>query len=369
MNSENILTIENVIEIEQPIGTFLLAKVKANELLDISFKEERVYNKELQDYVGNQRAIKEDKVKKIRNFINTPDSTFPNTIIGTLVDEYYEYSSETKTLKIYRNKSAFKIIDGQHRLAAFDGLLMAQKFDLLVTFFLNADLNDQAYIFSVINTTQSKLDPSLVHDLTELSNITTPENIVHSIAKLFNKRVDSPWQGAIKMLGKKDYTSQNGIISQYSFNKSILNYIYDKKQTSEIRNILIKNNNNRLCLKDIKYNQDKNIFWDFYVNSKEGLIYKILNTYFCSIRDVFLNKWCSNNSILCKTSGYDAFMKLFLDFYKNANGDVSKLTNENYYIPILRTIENLNIDDDANKLGAAGAAKLYKLLIDNINFN
>ena len=92
----NKLIIDNIIEIEQPIGMFLLAKVKANDLLDISFKEERQYNKELQDYVGNQRPLKESKVKNIRNFINTGDSTFPNTIIGTLVDEFYEYDNKNK---------------------------------------------------------------------------------------------------------------------------------------------------------------------------------------------------------------------------------------------------------------------------------
>lgn len=361
--TDNKLIIDNIIEIEQPIGMFLLAKVKANDLLDISFKEERQYNKELQDYVGNQRPLKESKVKNIRNFINTGDSTFPNTIIGTLVDEFYEYDNINKKLIVERNKSAFKLIDGQHRLAAFEGQLIAQNFDLLVTFFLNADINDQAYIFSIINTTQSKLDPSLVQDLSELSNITTPEKIVHTIAKLFNKREDSPWLSSIKMLGKKDQNSKNGIISQYSFNKSILNYIYDKKYTTDIRNILIKTNNNRKFLQNIPMNKDKFIFWDLYVNNEEGLLYKILNAYFDSIKECFSEKWCCENSILCKTSGYDAFMKLFLDFYKYSDKNMDILKQKSFYVRIFKEYYiDIDIDADANRLGAAGAANLYHML-------
>jgi len=354
----NILEIRDFFEVEQPIGTFIVAKVKASDLLSISFKEERSFNAELQEYVGNQRALKPSKVKNIQNFINTKDATFPNTIIGTLVDEFYEYDEEQKVLKIQKNKDAFKIIDGQHRLLAFDGQLCGQAFDLLVTFFLNADLNDQAYIFSIINTTQSKLDPSLVQDLTELSDITTPEKMVHTITKIFNKRTDSPWFQSIKLLGKKDETSPNGIISQYTFNKSILSYLYDKKYISEIRNVLIKNNDNREKLKDIKIDAKKYIFWDYYINSQEGFLYKILNTYFSAIKDVFSEEWCSTNSILCKTSGYSSFMKLFKDFYDYDN---TKINNIDFYKEFLIEIKNkVDLENPASQLGAAGASNLYK---------
>ena len=250
-------------------------------------------------------------------------------------------------------------------MRAFDGTLQLQgPFELIVTIFLDADINDQAYIFSIINTTQSKLDPSLFHELSELSKITTPENVVHSIAKVFNSEIDGPWYQCIKRLGRKDQTSINGIISQYSFNKAILRYIYDKKQMFQIRNILIKNNDQREKLKELKVNKEQYVLWDYYINYQENILYKILNSYFNALREVFNSKWCKDESILCKTSGYDAFMKLFKDFYLYANGNNETLINTSFYVNILNTYyrDQIDIDDAANKLGAAGASNLYKQL-------
>jgi DGQHR domain-containing protein len=244
---------------------------------------------------------------------------------------------------------------------AFENQQVADSFELLVAFFLDIDLSDQAYIFSIINTTQSKLDPSLVQDLSELSDITTPEKIAHSIAKVFNKRADSPWYQMIKLLGKRDSLSSKAIISQYSFNRSILNYIYDKNYAAEIRNILKENKNKRSDLNQININKDKFIFWDFYVHSEEGILYLILNAYFSALQEVFITKWCKPESILCKTTGYDAFMKLFKDFYYLANKDIGKLKTKDFYTTILKNkiVSKINLEDESYKLGAAGASNLY----------
>ena len=359
------IIIKNIIEIEQPLGTFLVVKMDPEDLLSISCPDARSYNPELEEYIGIQRELKMSKIRGIKEFINTADATIPNTIIGVLLKDYYTYDIENKVLKISRDSNAFKIIDGQHRIKAFDGTLhLNGKFELIVTIFLDADINDQAYIFSIINTTQSKLDPSLVQDLTELSKITTPENVVHSLAKVFNSESNSPWYKSIKRLGRKDQTSQNGIISQYSFNKSILKYIYDKKYIFEIRNLLIKNNDNRNSLKNLNINNNKYIFWNLYINYKENFIYKILFSYFTALKDFFgPEKWCNESSILCKTSGYDAIMKLFLDFYNYANGDLEILKEKEFYSKIFnKAYKSVNIDAVENKLGAAGAASLYKML-------
>ena len=362
--SNNTIEINNIIEVEQPLGTFLVVKMSPEDLLCISCPDARSYNPELEEYIGIQRDIKQSKVRGIKEFINTADATIPNTIIGVLSQDYYTYDRDNNKLYILKDENAFKIIDGQHRLKAFDGTLHLQgKFELVVTIFLDADISDQSYIFSIINTTQSKLDTSLVQDLTELSKITTPENIVHAIAKVFNTETDSPWYQHIKMLGKKDQTSVNGIISQYSFNKSILRYIYSRKDINKIRDILIKNNDNREKLKNLDIDTKKYIFWNYYLNNQENIIYKILKTYFSALKEVFLDKWCSPDSIMCKTSGYDAFMRLFEDFYNYADEDkINTLTNLDFYKNILNNFKAVDIDADANKLGSAGAANLYKIL-------
>jgi len=371
IENRETIQITNIIEINQPLGTFLVAKIKASELLKISYRDERIFNKELSKYTGTQRALKNNKLKSIKEFIETRDATFPNTIIGTLSDaSLYKYENGVLEIVVSDdiNEKAFQVIDGQHRLWAFENTNIANNFDLIVTFFLNADVEDQAYIFSIINTTQTKLEPSLVSDLTELSKITTPENSVHSIAKVFNNRQDSPWYNAIKMLGKKDITSSNGIISQYSFNKSILKYMYKNTDVAVIRNILIDSKNDRRKLSKININENDFIFWKHYINSEENVIYKLLEEYFNAQKEVFFDKWLNQSSILCKTSGYSAFMKLFKEFY------IYNKCNKNDYIKIFKEIKaTVDIETPDTRLGAAGSDCLYKKIKEvfdnNINLN
>ena len=57
------------------------------------------------------------------------------------------------------------------------------------------------------------------------------------------------------------------------------------------------------------------------------------------------------------------FMKLFLDFYNFAQKDIEKLKQVKFYKEILeQSYRNIDIDTDANRLGAAGASNLYKIL-------
>ena len=109
------------------------------------------------------------------------------------------------------------------------------------------------------------------------------------------------------------------------------------------------------------------IFGYFYYNSKHERNNdpsEVLSNYYEALKEFFgEEKWCNENSILCKTSGYDAFMRLFLDFYNFAEKDIEKLKQVNFYKEILeKSYNNIDIDIDANKLGAAGAAHLYSML-------
>lgn len=371
MISDKKIIIQNVIEVTQPLGTFLIAKVKASELLAISFRNERIFNEDLSRYVGIQRKLKDSKIQSIKKFVTTRDATFPNTIIGTLKDsELYKYDKDKKELAIEirddANEKAFQVIDGQHRLWAFEDEDVADKFDLIVTFFLGLDIDDQAYIFSIINMTQSRLDPSLAMDLAELSKITTPENFVHSITKSFNNKADSPWHEAIKMIGSKDLSSANGIISQYTFNQGILNYIYDIKETFNIRNILLDNKNDRKNLKNIKMDSEKYIFWKYYVNSEELELYEILTAYFNALRDTFNTEWLKTEYILCKTTGYFAIMALFGDIYKKIIDENKQkyLKDKEWYKELFanNSEENIKFLNEHYPAGKSGAKSLHQEL-------
>jgi len=367
MVKKEYLKIENIIQVKQPMDTYLIGIVKASELLQITHPNPRKYNEELYEYTGIQREIIDEKINQLKKFIKTSDATFPNTIIGTLNPNKFIYDEENNLLKIEKDKHSFAVIDGQHRLASFKGEgQLSENFDLIVTFFLGLDLEEQAYLFSIINMTQRKLNPSLVQDLTELFTITTPEKFTHNLAKIFNNEKESPWYHKIKMLGK-DISIYKGTLSQYSFTTGILNLIYDKKKYYPIRNILKISDNQREKLNEIKMDNDKFVFWDLYVNEKDPLIYEIFLAYFNAIKKTFPDEWGNKDFVLTKTTGYYAFMRLLRDLYKIArikNIETKQEFYESYLESITDDIKELNSENYES--GIKGETKLYRDLIKNI---
>ena len=368
------LVIDNLIEVEQPIGKYYIAKVNAKDLLKISCSDERKFNEELEEYLGTQRELNKSKINSLKEYIKTSDATFPNTIIGTLVGDNYSVMRENdKIKKIIVNidteneyERPFRIIDGQHRLYSFKDEDI-EKFDLLVAIFVDASINDQAYIFSVINTTQTKLNPSLLQDLTALSKVTTPEQVVNAITRKFNNE-EGPLYKKIKMLGKKDKTSPEGILSQYTFSKPIINYIYNPKDAKKLRELLIQNGNNRKSLPNNLYG--KRIFWKYYNNIEQKQIYLMLLAYFTAMREIFKDEWGNEKYILCKTTGYTAFMNLFSDFYNQAKGNSECLINKNYYYSVFGNIkEKVDFSEDAFRLGEMGARNLYNTIKEIFDYS
>ena len=117
----------------------------------------------------------------------------------------------------------------------------------------------------------------------------------------------------------------------------------------------IKDDDFKLFLKDLlqlyELEVDSNTLLDRYKINK---IYKR--------NENILNMFKSKDNFLNNLDDYITFIFYILNNIKS-DEDLNQMKQN------LVKIKNLNIDDDANKLGAAGAAKLYKLLIDNINFN
>jgi len=365
---EKKLEIKNILEIKQPIGLFLIGVVKAKELLKISSPDPRRYNEELDEYIGIQREIDANKIEQLQKFIKTNDSTFPNCIIGTLSPDEYEYDNEKKVLHINENPQAFSIIDGQHRLASFyHEEAISEKYDLIVAFFMGLDLEMQAYLFSIINMTQKKLNPSLMQDLTELFTITTPEKFAHILAKAFNEKESSPWHKQIKMLGKKE-ERYSGIISQYTFTKGIVNLITDTKMYYDIRDILKRTKNNRKKLSLIRMDKDKYIFWNDYINGNDKNIYQILKTYFLSIKETFPEQWCNKEYILNKSTGYAALMRFLKYLYCKAD-ESSETLNMEFFVDIFKKVKgSLRVFESRTYPPgkARGEDKLYADLVEAV---
>ncbi len=314
LSSNNDYVKIKILEVTQPIGTFYVGVIEANELEYISHVDTRALlklkeyeNKDVfAQYMGIQRPLDFERVKEIKQYVNTIDSSFPNTIIVAIKSEDVIIKNGGY-LEIKRKTDVVTIIDGQHRLSGFIDNNV-DKFQLIITIFLDLELEEQAYIFSTINTKHRKINPSLAKDLLEFSKVETPEKLAHNIAKKLNSESNSPWYRQIKMLGRKDELS-GGIISQHTFTKEIINLIYDDKNHPTIRDILKRHNNKRKYLSKFNEKFKKYPLWHFYINNQDDIIFTMLFNYFTMLKDTFHDEWHNKNYILTKTTGYSAIMQ------------------------------------------------------------
>ena len=359
-----------IIEVEQPIGKFYIGKIDGNTLYNMAKADIRQI-KNGKDYLGIQRSLDKSRVKLIKEYIDTVHSSFPNSIILNINKDYI-INIEKDRLNIKITEETFSIIDGQHRLAGFENR-DRRTFELVVAIFIDLNIEEQAILFSTINSEQKKVDPSFKYDLESYSSIKTPRKIVRDISMAFNTDDDSPWNRKIKMTGKKDLLNKDPIITLKAFAEPIINFIYnDKRDMYKLRDELYEYKyehnlddnfdiKNSLKLSNYDYDTYQYIFWNFYCNDREDIIYKILMNYFKALNFILHDDWCNNKSILNKTTGYNAIMRIFFDIYHEAYN--KKDFSYDFFMKKLSPLKCMNGYITSDNFGGSGeisTVKLYK---------
>jgi|APTNR8051073442_1049403.scaffolds.fasta_scaffold00268_35 DGQHR domain-containing protein len=122
-----------------------------------------------------------------------------------------------------------EIIDGQHRLWAFDGEELDGDFELPVVAFHGLGLSWQAYMFYTINITPKKINKSLAYDLYPMlrtedwldkfdGHIIYRETRAQELVDLLYSHNKSPWYQWIDMLGD----GGRNMVSQASWIRNLL---------------------------------------------------------------------------------------------------------------------------------------------------
>lgn len=124
-----------------------------------------------------------------------------------------------------------EIIDGQHRLWAFEGSEQVDgDFEVPVVAFHRLDVTWQAYLFYTINIKPKRINTSLAFDLYPLLRVQdwlekSPsgpviyrETRAQELTEVLWSHPESPWQGRINMLGEKG----GGTVSQAAFIRSLV---------------------------------------------------------------------------------------------------------------------------------------------------
>jgi len=245
-----------------PLKHFYLFKMKAKDLQRLSGVNPRETTKrgEGGEDLNIQRKLDQKRLKEIKKFVKHgfPISTMkdksvsdhlhlinpgwlPSTIIVNFrtVNDGLPWEVDQKDLlKISdTSKGSFlelphnfgdewekkknhpiQIIDGQHRLYAFENLELEGNFEFPVVAFIGLGMEWQAYLFWVINIKPKKINPSLAFDLYPLLrnskwlDVSESENIyrqarAQDITENLWKYRENPWYRKINLLGEigKDY--------------------------------------------------------------------------------------------------------------------------------------------------------------------
>ena len=292
------------LELTQPIGSFYLGKVDSDVLTRIT----KTVRRNSTD--GIQRELSEKRAREISKYCEDPDAAFPTPIILAVTEADIKSISGIGGLKdIYEisfdDEYAFaEILDGQHRV---EGIKLAKDFqtDLPVVLMFDLTEEEKAYIFSTINSTQTKVDKSLIYDLFDLNQGRSPYKTCHEIARIMNSTPDSPFYGRLKMLGKK--STPDAVLSQGTFVNYLCKLISNTPQEDMIR---LKRN------KQLK-SSERLILRDYFIKERDDVILKLMTNYFGAVADVFPEEWNNvSKYILSKTTGYGALIKAFPYFYK-----------------------------------------------------
>lgn len=211
------------IRVSQPIGSFWVAAVPAAVLLectvpdplrivlDPAFKDTPEFARHVKT-LGNQRKLQRERLAAISDYIDSIESTFPNSIILAAPGASSElHSSDVKSsergawklsskeagvanLEIPTSPKLASVVDGQHRLYAFLHTQIEQRknFELLCSIFFDIPMPVQAMVFATINTTQKPVPRAMALNLfgynveDEERDLWSPEKLCVFIARRLN---------------------------------------------------------------------------------------------------------------------------------------------------------------------------------------
>lgn len=384
-----------VLKVRQPIGDFYIASISAQDLVDISFSDVRRLAKDQRDlekYLGIQRPVSPKRIKEIKQYIEGEDSTFPTSVILAVDEKCAEYDSSqngigTLILKEYQGNTAdetdsipyskiAKVIDGQHRIAAFMDEnnnwcfdYGHRDFDINVAIFIGADVSEQANIFATVNLAQTKVNKSLVYDLTELAKTPSPHKTCHNVAVALDKEPSSPLHHRIKRLGTATPGRKKEPLTQASFVESLVKFISPNP---------VQDRNDLLAGKRIKpatgVDLQKFPFRNLFLEEREVDITEIIYNYFKAVERKWPDSWNATDrvgNLLPRSNAFKAFM-IYLreDAYPAlAQGNYGLIPSVNDFYRKLDHIE-LKDDDFTTRNfapGSGGQATFLKMLRGEIS--
>lgn len=394
------------LKLSQPLGEFFVSVMKASDLNEIAWADVRRMNHEkgeIDNYLGIQRTINPERIKEIKEYVkHSSEATFPTSIIVAVPQEcaYWDESSNCLVVQEYTDgkdadrsvtkENIAKILDGQHRLRGlkeaqeeFHGLSDDENnldnFYLNVSFFVGADIAQQANIFATVNLAQTKVNRSLVYDLAEYSKSRSPQKTSHYIAVALDKQEASPFFKSIKRLGTatpgRREEGHKETITQATFVDGILPHISGTTAKAiKDREFLMRHPGKKLAYPNEKEQRDM-VFRTLFAEERDSDIAKIYWAYFKAVSERWSTAWgapSDKGNIIKKTNGYRAFAKFFKHLYlflcDRLSRSVGSFVSASEFGSILKEFDILDEDFNVENYapGTSGEAKLLRDLRDEL---
>lgn len=365
-----------------PIGE-VLKYTRYTERLIIAYDDEEkpVYNEHV------QRKVDSSRTRQIANFLlNDKEAIFPTNIVLdipiniiesqeekdgiislTLIDNVAEQIEKAKRDGNDKADIFVTIIDGQHRIrgievaieelakqiskasnsdeqerlkAQLDNLL---RMELVVSFFIDKDLEFQAMTFSTINRTQRRVSQDLVYELFGLTSEDSPQKTALEVALALNAHPKSPFYRRIKLYGGTYTKVDSRPLSQAAMIKSIIKGICTSVQSAETERYqkrrAFKNSNSGKSLP----------FRQFYAEDRDDLISDCMFYFFNSVRKELGQYWnydghTKPQNILQSTVGYEALMSLLAEIIQKDKISSFDKNSFDHYIALLKNIDFADVE-------------------------
>lgn len=359
-----------ILEVKQPVGDFYIGVIEARDLLAISFSDvRRPDGRDLERYIGIQRDLSEGRVSEIKKYVKNVDACFPTGIILAISNEHVEFTNTPEgqtALAINRDSEIAKIIDGQHRIAGFEGFNGAP-FYLNVTIFIDMVLEDQAMVFATINLKQTKVTKSLASDLYEFAEARSPQKTGHNIAKLMNFKEGSPLKRFIKILGKSTGQELESI-TQSTFVDRLMKLI--TRESMQDKDLIKRG---RTPARAIKDDQRKLLFRNLFIDGRDAEITMVLWEYFSAVEERWPTAWLdrSRGAILGRTTGFAALLRLLPEIVVRITASPldrdSSIIDKNEFLSLLNLIK-INDDEFVSTTYLPGSSGEGKLFADMLTY-
>lgn len=365
--------------VKQPMGDFFIASIPHRQLYDIAYFDVRRMLKErdVEEYLGIQRPLSEARAQELKQYVRTVDACFPTAIVLAVNGKCASFNEETGqlTLQNYLGgegeetilyRQIAKVLDGQHRIAGLENFDVNSNFDLNVSIFIDIELEDQAYIFSIVNLAQTKVNKSLAYDLFELAQSRSPQKTCHNIAVLLDRDVKSPLHHRIKRLGSATPGRSQEVLTQSTVVEGMLPFIsmtpiIDRDQLKRHGKISAPTR------EDLRKSPLRGLFFE----ERDVVIADIFWNYFSAVSEVWPAAWSSTEkgAILNRTNGFKALMRVFRPLYSHLAkpGEVPATFKFKEMLSRVRLVD-ADFTVERFKPGGGGEALLASQMMEDMGF-